>query len=125
MFGKYKGDAKGIMKQSKASKLLEEANSLTDIAMKDPSAENHILAAAASIKAAKSYEGVNDQMAKMFRDRSEKHRERASKATRIINAETSKEGENCPHCGASMERGDNGKCNRCGKDWPHNASTTT
>lgn len=27
------------------------------------------------------------------------------------------EGENCPHCGASMERGDNGHCNRCGKPW--------
>lgn len=37
-------------------------------------------------------------------------------------------GENCPHCGASMERGDDGNCNRCGKPWPtenehvHNAS---
>ena len=26
--------------------------------------------------------------------------------------------EDCPHCGASMERGDDGTCNRCGKDWP-------
>ena len=27
-------------------------------------------------------------------------------------------GEDCPHCGASMERGDNGNCNTCGKPWP-------
>ncbi len=27
-------------------------------------------------------------------------------------------GEDCPHCGASMERGDDGKCNRCLKPWP-------
>ncbi len=27
-------------------------------------------------------------------------------------------GEDCPHCGASMERGDDGNCNRCGKLWP-------
>ena len=26
-------------------------------------------------------------------------------------------GESCPHCGAVMEHGDDGKCNRCGKDW--------
>lgn len=26
--------------------------------------------------------------------------------------------ENCPHCGAGMERGDDGRCNRCGKAWP-------
>lgn len=28
------------------------------------------------------------------------------------------EGECCPHCDARLERGDNGKCNRCGKPWP-------
>jgi uncharacterized paraquat-inducible protein A len=26
--------------------------------------------------------------------------------------------ECCPHCGARQERGDDGICNRCGKDWP-------
>jgi hypothetical protein len=26
--------------------------------------------------------------------------------------------ECCPHCGARLERGDNGNCNRCGKPWP-------
>lgn len=26
--------------------------------------------------------------------------------------------ENCSHCGAIHERGDNGKCNQCGKAWP-------
>lgn len=25
--------------------------------------------------------------------------------------------EDCPHCGAKLERGDDGKCNRCGEDW--------
>lgn len=33
----------------------------------------------------------------------------------------SHEGEDCPHCGASMERGDDGNCNRCGKPWPADA----
>ena len=27
-------------------------------------------------------------------------------------------GENCPSCGTPMERGDDGKCNRCGAPWP-------
>ena len=27
-------------------------------------------------------------------------------------------GENCPHCGAALERGDDGKCNHCRKTWP-------
>lgn len=27
-------------------------------------------------------------------------------------------GEDCPSCGASMERSADGKCNRCGEDWP-------
>lgn len=26
-------------------------------------------------------------------------------------------GEGCPHCGALHERGDDGRCNRCGKPW--------
>lgn len=26
--------------------------------------------------------------------------------------------ECCPHCGARLERGDDGQCNRCGKNWP-------
>jgi hypothetical protein len=26
--------------------------------------------------------------------------------------------EYCPHCDARLERGDDGRCNRCGKDWP-------
>jgi hypothetical protein len=32
------------------------------------------------------------------------------------------EGEDCPHCGASMERGEDGICNRCGEDWPLKAA---
>jgi len=27
-------------------------------------------------------------------------------------------GECCPHCGARLERGDDGRCNRCGREWP-------
>lgn len=27
-------------------------------------------------------------------------------------------GEDCPHCGATLERGDDGKCNQCGEHWP-------
>lgn len=27
-------------------------------------------------------------------------------------------GECCPHCGARLERGDDGDCNRCGRPWP-------
>jgi hypothetical protein len=34
-------------------------------------------------------------------------------------------GECCPHCGARQERGDDGKCNRCGKDWPLTANEWT
>jgi hypothetical protein len=26
--------------------------------------------------------------------------------------------ECCPHCGARLERGDDGNCNRCGEPWP-------
>ncbi len=26
--------------------------------------------------------------------------------------------ECCPHCGARLERGDDGRCNRCRRDWP-------
>lgn len=30
--------------------------------------------------------------------------------------------ECCPHCGARLERGDDGDCNRCGKPWPKEAA---
>lgn len=30
--------------------------------------------------------------------------------------------ECCPNCGARLERGDDGRCNRCGKPWPDNTS---
>lgn len=33
-------------------------------------------------------------------------------------AKESADCEDCPCCGASMERGDDGYCNRCGKPWP-------
>jgi hypothetical protein len=33
-------------------------------------------------------------------------------------------GECCPHCDARLERGDDGKCNRCGKDWPVKTAST-
>lgn len=32
--------------------------------------------------------------------------------------------ECCPSCGARLERGDNGNCNRCGKPWPETLGTT-
>jgi len=32
--------------------------------------------------------------------------------------------ECCPHCGARLERGDDGDCNRCGKPWPKEAAAT-
>lgn len=32
-------------------------------------------------------------------------------------------GENCPNCGARLERGDGGDCNRCGKPWPVKSAT--
>jgi hypothetical protein len=36
----------------------------------------------------------------------------------VVKSPSGHEGENCPHCGASMERGDDGSYNRCNKPWP-------
>lgn len=42
-------------------------------------------------------------------------------ATATIAADDPPPGECCPSCDARLERGDDGKCNRCGADWPEPA----